>query len=53
MLRPRLLPQVMMRLLHVAIFLGAVSCITEFILKFKKVHNVRPACGGLPQYNGD
>lgn len=29
--------QAMMRLLHVAIFLATVSCITEFVLKFVKV----------------
>ena len=26
-----------MRILHVAIFLGAVACITEYVLKFVKV----------------
>ena len=30
-----------MRLLYVAIFLGAVSCITEFVLKFVKVRGAR------------
>ena len=31
-----------MRLLYVAICLAAVSCITEFILKFLKVHSSMP-----------
>ena len=31
-----------MRLLYVAIFLGTVSCVTEFILKFVKVRGSRP-----------
>lgn len=33
--------QAMMRLLYTAIFLGTVSCITEFILKFLKVRESR------------
>ena len=32
-----------MRLLHVAIFLGAVSCVTEYVLKFVKVR-IRRLC---------
>ena len=30
-----------MRLLYVAIFLGAVACITEFVLKLAKVRSNR------------
>ena len=33
--------QAMMRLLYVAIFLGAVSCITEVVLKFGKARSRR------------
>ena len=31
--------QAMMRLLHVAIFLGLASCITAFVTKFVKVRS--------------